>query len=98
MLRRHGAAASILMHLATQQKKIPEVGELTPEQRVKRAEQWLLANWPVANDQLEMLQQARYQLLLRTLSEIGLDAQRIELTRATIDQLRSEPDSVLTLR
>ena len=86
------------MHLATQQKKIPEVGELTPEQRVQRAEQWLLANWPVANDQLEMLQQARYQLLQRTLSEIGLDAQRIELTRATIDQLRSEPDSVLTLR
>ena len=86
------------MHLATQQKKIPEVGELTPEQRVQRAEQWLLANWPVANDQLEMLQQARYELLLRTLSEIGLDARRIELTRATLDQLRSEPDSVLTLR
>ena len=84
------------MHLATQQKKIPEVGELTPEERVQQAEQWLLANWPVSNDQLEILQQARYELLKRTLSEIGLDG--IELTKASVDQVKSEPDSTLMLR
>ena len=85
------------MHLATQQKKIPEVGELTPEERVRRAEQWLLANWPVPADQLEMLQQARCELLKQTLTRIGLDAKRIELTKATVDEA-SEPDSTVRLR
>ncbi len=85
------------MHLATQQKKIPEVGELTPEERVRRAEQWPLANWPVPADQLEMLQQARCELLKQTLARIGLDAKRIELTKATVDEA-SEPDSTLRLR
>ena len=86
------------MHLTTQQKKIPEVGKLTPEERVQQAEQWLLANWPVPTEQLEMLQQARYELLKRTLARIGLDARRIELTKATVDQAKSEPDSTLKLR
>ena len=85
------------MHLATQQKKIPEVGELTPEERVRQAEQWLLANWPVPADQLEMLQQARCELLKQTLTRIGLDAKRIELTKAAVDEV-SEPDSTLRLR
>ena len=86
------------MYLATQQKKIPEVGELTPEQRVKQAEQWLLANWPESTDQLEMLQQARYELLKRTLAGAGLDVERIELTKSTDDQTRREPDSTLLLQ
>ncbi len=86
------------MYLATQQKKIPEVGKLTPEQRVKQAEEWLLANWPESTDQLDMLQEARYEFLKRTLDKIGLDAARIELTKSADDQTRSEPDSTLALR
>jgi len=86
------------MYLATQQKKIPEVGELTPEQRVKQAEQWLLANWPESADQLEMLQQARYESLKRALTKAGLDAERIELTKSADDQTKREPDSTLLLR
>ena len=70
---------------------------MTPEERVRRAEQWLLANWPVPADQLEMLQQARCELLKQTLTRIGLDAKRIELTKATVDEA-SEPDSTVRLR
>ena len=95
-----GVRAHLLeqMYLATRQQKIPEVGELSPAQRVQRAEQWLLENWPKTPDQIEVLRQARYDLLHDVASRIGMDGQRIELRMSSGAGGDSvEPESVVTL-
>ncbi|MFK0569986.1 hypothetical protein [Endozoicomonas sp.] len=87
------------MYLATQQQKIPEVGEQSPEQRVQKAEKWLLENWPRAPGQIEILRQARYDYLKDEAGSVGIDSGRIALTLSSgSDQKRSEPDSLLILR
>ncbi len=87
------------MYLATQQQKIPEVGEQSPEQRVQKAEKWLLENWPRTPEQIGILQQARYDYLKDEVGKIGMDSKRIALKLSSgPDQKRSEPESVLILR
>ncbi|WP_419835596.1 hypothetical protein [Endozoicomonas atrinae] len=87
------------MYLATRQhQKIPEVGEQSPEQRVQKAEKWLLKNWPKAPDQIEKLQKARFDYLKKEMNRVGIDSGRVELRISGPDQKGSEPDSVLTLR
>ena len=87
------------MYLATRQhQKIPEVGAQSPEQRVQKAEQWLLKNWPKAPDQIGKLQKARFDYLKKEMDRIGIDSGRVELTLSGPDRKGSEPDSVLTLR
>lgn len=86
------------MYLTTQQQKIPEVGEQSPEQRVQKAEKWLLENWPRTPEQIGILQQARYDYLKDEVGKIGMDSKRIELKLSSgSDQKRSEPESVLIL-
>ncbi|WP_066014684.1 hypothetical protein [Endozoicomonas atrinae] len=87
------------MYLATRQhQKIPEVGEQSPEQRVQKAEKWLLKNWPKAPDQIEKLQKARFDYLKKEMNRVGIDSGRVELRISGPDQKGGEPDSVLTLR
>ncbi|WP_419535464.1 hypothetical protein [Endozoicomonas sp.] len=87
------------MYLATRQhQKIPEVGAQSPEQRVQKAEQWLLKNWPKAPDQIGKLQKARFDYLKKEMDRIGIDSGRVELTLSSSpEQKESEPYSLITL-
>ncbi|WP_067584257.1 hypothetical protein [Endozoicomonas ascidiicola] len=82
------------MYLATQQKKIPEVGTTSSNERFQIAEQWLLENWPGNQQQLSQLQQDRLNYLKALVEKAGLDVGRIKWRLSGVE---NNPVSVLTI-
>lgn len=82
------------MYLQTQNRKLPEVGEETPEQRIKQAEQWLLKNWPANGEKLEKLMDDRVAAVRKALLEAGVPEDRITGIRGSVVDKAQAPVSL----
>ena len=72
------------MYLRVNHLKLPEISEETREQRVQKAERWLLKNWPVKNEDFLHLAELRGEALRETLEEAGLAGNRLRLEPARV--------------
>ncbi|UYM16834.1 DUF748 domain-containing protein [Endozoicomonas euniceicola] len=72
------------MYLRIHNRRLPEVGELSQQQRVVRAENWLVSHWPVKPESFQKLAEGREQTIRNCLLEAGVDSKRLHIEPAQV--------------
>ncbi|WP_354008704.1 hypothetical protein [Endozoicomonas lisbonensis] len=72
------------MYLRIHNRRLPEIGEETQQQRVVRAESWLVDHWPVKPESLQNLAEERAETIKNCLLEAGVDSSRLHIEPAQV--------------
>ena len=73
------------MYLRVHQRKLPEIGVQSLEERAAVAEEWLLEHWPVQEDRLLHLAKERVETVRHQLQAAGVGQERLHVEPASID-------------
>ncbi|WP_257279911.1 hypothetical protein [Endozoicomonas sp. ISHI1] len=65
------------MYLRAHNRRLPEVGDVSQDERIKEAEQWLLVNWPANQEKMDKLASDRLNLVSEFLRNEGVSEKRI---------------------
>ena len=72
------------MYLRIHNRRLPEIGEETQQQRVARAESWLVNHWPVKPESLQNLAEGRAETIKNCLLKAGVDSSRLHIEPAQV--------------
>ncbi|AMO57130.1 hypothetical protein GZ77_00515 [Endozoicomonas montiporae] len=72
------------MYLRIHNRRLPDIGDETQQQRVAKAENWLVNNWPLKPESLQTLAEERAETIKNCLMEAGVDSNRLHIEPARV--------------
>ena len=72
------------MYLRIHNRRLPEIDDGAQQERVARAESWLVSHWPVKPESLQKLAEGRAETIKNCLLEAGVDSRRLHIEPAQV--------------